>query len=380
MAYHELVGACEAISASIGPAELIPHFETGRPCLSFKALLRFDWSLLSESPRLRDMGALGTHLLGDWIESLEAWAAAYALEPEAELLISLAEGFPGAPPEVRLLRPVLESGSGGVVNGFFLGVPELLAAGWSPGTPLVAALQTVRESLPARGARAALCGGGGGGGGAPPLYNVQAYSASRARATALGCAAARAAYAHRSAAEGEFHFFSSAFASRFLGFDCPPGFDASGKMLLPMAALERVMRVELSEGLPGGGGGGGGGGSGGSAGAAAPGRRSVASLMRVDDADATTSESAMVFGIDSALGFTAFAGVREFTAPEPDMAIVPPEVLTNLGAAEGARLRVSAAASGWGERSEPPKQACGGASEASPEASVASVSEVARGN
>ena len=328
-AYHELVAVCDSISTSVGPAEMIPHYETGRLSLTFKASLRFDWSLLDESAALREMGVLGTELLGDWLDSLQRWADLWELEPEVEVLVSLCEAYPAVPPEIRLLRPVLESGSGGVINGFLMGVPSLFPAGWAP-TTLAAALQAVREALAMHGARAALPSIPSS---APSLYSVQAYSATRTRAH-MDTESSRAAFAHRSTAEIDFYFFSSAYATRFLAAEIPPGFDAGGKMLLPMAALERVMRVELSEGLPpvrsvGGGGG-----------ASSSVSATVKSLLAVADADATTSESAMVFGIDSPLGFSAFAGVREFTSPEPDIAIVPPEMLANLGVPEGSKLRV----------------------------------------
>jgi hypothetical protein len=291
-------------------------------------------------------GAIAKTYFNAFYESLLAWAEAFNNRvAEVELYVILPEDFPRAPPEVRMLRPILETGTGGVVNGFFVGVPELFPRGWAPGTTLARVFGWLRASLPARGAlvdaRSAA------------FYSIQAYAATRGRVVG----ATAPAPAHKSDFSQLYYVFSSPFAERFMAAVCPAGFDAGGKALFPTAALERVMRTELRDGLAAGADGGGAGLGGGSAllgaavtaaGLAGRGGGAASSalteqLLSVNADDAMTSEAAMVFELHSPLGFSTFVGVREFTSPEPDMIIVPPEMLANLGIAEGTQLRVTRA-------------------------------------
>ena len=153
------------IRAGVGEKEFLPHHETGVPTLTFKVNLRLDEEDCDGEP-----SAL------DFLESLRGWGEVWNTPPELELLFMVPEDYPAAPPEVRLLRPILVAGTGGVQNGFFQGLPELYPAGWRPGTPLPDVLAMLRGCLLGRGARVVES--------TNAFYTLDAYAATRRRVIA----------------------------------------------------------------------------------------------------------------------------------------------------------------------------------------------------
>jgi hypothetical protein len=336
-AYLSFTSLAPSLQVSLGAPELLPHYDTGEPSLSFIASLRFGAADCEGAH-----GASAARL----VAGLYEWAAAVrGREPMVDLILTLPRAFPASPPEVRVLRPLLEAGTGGVQDGFPLGVPELFHQAWAPNTPLSEALPlavgAVRRCLLRHGAVVAA-----GGAAARANYALPAYRATRRRALFPPDAWMRSV-CHRSGFQKDYRVFSSVFAQLFMSVDVPPGFDAGGKALLPMSALELVMRSELREGLEAGSAAGwlrgasaaaaaaAGGGNGGGGGA-----RGLAGLLSVDAADSTTGESAMIFAMFGALETPVFMGVREFTSPDPGVVIVPPEMLANLGVPEGSAVRL----------------------------------------
>ena len=350
-AYVALSARSEELKISVGGAEELPHYATGSPSLNFVVSVTYDPTDSEPSPHANLCrtspsagGSISRTYFTAFYESLLAWSEKHNVPPEVDIFVTLPSDFPRSPPEVRVLRPVFEAGTGGVINGFLMGVPELFPRGWAPGTTLAKVIGWVKGSLPGRGALVDVK--------SQSFYSLQAYAATRRRVVG----AAVTAPAHRSDFSQNYFVFSSSFAERFMAARVPDGFDAGGKALFPTAALERVMRTELRDGLNAGaavsGGRGVGGGSAllgaavtaaGLAGRSAGGGVSMDQLLNVNADDAMTSEAAMVFELHSPLGFSTFVGVREFTSPEPDMIIIPPEMLANLGIVEGTQVRVTRA-------------------------------------
>ena len=335
-AYAALLSLAPSLNLTLGPPEALPHYDTAEPALSFLVGLRF-----SAEDAAPPHSASAARL----ISGLHDWAETWARQPQVDLLLCLPSGFPACPPEVRVLRPLLEPGTGGVLNGFLLGVPELFYQAWSPQTQLLSALPEalgwVRGCLLRNGARV--------NGGANANYTLDAYRATRRRALLPPSDAWAHSVWHRSRFSKHYTIFSSAFAQLFMSMDLPPGFDAGGKALLPMSALELVMRSELREGLEAGGaagwlreagaaGEGGSGGGGGGASARTPRGADLSSLLSVAPEESSTGESAMLFAIYGAMEAPVYVGVREFTAPDPTVIIVPPETLANLGVPEGSAV------------------------------------------
>ena len=321
-AYQELylAAASPLVRAVISPCEPITHHETGVPTLMFKASLAFDDTDLAGAPEG-----------GVFLRGLREWGEVWQQAAEVEVLIWLPESYPAEPPEVRMLRPVLVAGTGGVQNGFFLRLPELFTRGWVPSTPLADVIGWLRGCLLGCGTLAP----------SPAevraetnaFYTLDAYSATRRRVLSPPM---DPSIMHRSGFQHNYTIVSSHFAQYAMYASVPPGFEAGGKALLPMHALELLMRSELQEGLD-----------------AAPSsanflginldaataegtpRGDALNTLLVGQDDAMTSESAMLFAASSVLNFPVFLGCREFTSPEPGVIIVPSEVLANMGVAEG---------------------------------------------
>lgn len=133
--YAELASASESLRVDVGEPEMLPHYATEEPSLYFLASLRFD-------PADAE-GAGGAHA-ARLVEGLFAWAERWGQSPCVDLMVILPPDFPARPPEVRVLRPLLESGTGGVMNGFFLGLPALFPAGWTARTGLPGSVALVR--------------------------------------------------------------------------------------------------------------------------------------------------------------------------------------------------------------------------------------------
>jgi hypothetical protein len=325
-AYSALCAAASSphVRAEVSPPEMLPHHTSGIDALTFKVSLAFDETDLEGCPDARV-----------FLRGLREWAEIWEQTPEVEVLFVLPEGFSGAPVELRMLRPVLAAGTGGVQNGFFLGLPELYPRGWLPSTPLVDIVGLVRACLLGKGL---LCK-------APAevrsdvnaFYTLDAYAATRRRVLEP---CLDPSILHRSGFSHLYTVVSSHFAQYAMYTNVPSGFDAGGKALLPMHALELLMRSELREGLEA---------PEGTnmlginleaiTGAGTP-RGDALNTLLVGQDEAMTSEAAMIFAASSALEFPVFVGVREFTSPEPGVIIVPREVLENMGCAEGSVINL----------------------------------------
>jgi hypothetical protein len=106
--------------------------------------------------------------------------------------------------------------------------------------------------------------------------------------------------------------FSATFAECRLHFPLQgqAHFEYGNKVLLSSTLLEELMRSEMS-----------------ADGDASPHGAALGALgFEVGRQQSATSDSAMVFELLSPCGHPVYVGVAEFTAPEPDMASVPPEM------------------------------------------------------
>jgi hypothetical protein len=257
-------------------------------------------------------------------ERLLAWADRHSAPVAFDVLVSLPEpapDCPAAPPELRLLRPLLVPGTGGVLNGAFVRLPSLLPAGWDPYVGLPQVRSWVRESLWEHAATPLLETGG--------TYAVDAYRATRdfiLRGKPLP-----AAHAHSSGFVQSYTAFSSTWAVANMRATVPPGFHAGNKLLLPSSALELLVRSELN----------------GADGRALVGFSPLSSAlplsmlaMGAGPEASSVSDSAMVFELTGPLGYPVYAGVREFTSPEPGVVILPPSLLLEAGLSEGSKVNL----------------------------------------
>ena len=257
-----------------------------------------------------------------------------------------ADSFPLVPPEVRLLRPLLRPATGagtggGVVNGFFVGVPQLLPQGWVPGVGLPMVLRWVRECLLRNGARVRVD--------TNAFFNVQAFQASRR----LFRSVPRYALRHRSGFRREARpataasiaaasttsigglvVVSATFAEFSMQFalQAQPHFEYGNKVLLSSALLELLMRPEM--GVPADA-------DTGSLRARAARMRGAAAAAADEAAMSATSEAAMIFELLSPQGHPVYVGVAEFTSPEPFVIVAPQQVMDLLRVRDGAELTVT---------------------------------------
>lgn len=233
-------------------------------------------------------------------------------------MISLPDNYPRSPPEVRLLRPLLDHDTGGIVNGFFTGIPRLLPIGWNPYCSLPICLQWIRDCLRDKEARVNKD--------TNAFYNLHAYSATRKLIQSHPSPRLR----HSTHFEKKLIAYSGAYCESVLQMSMRPDFHYGNKVLLPPATLELLVRSELqdtaavaqrlrSEGITG---------------------TSLAALL-TESENSSTSESAMIFELVSPLRYPVYAGVAEFTAPEPNMIILPEPVMSALAIVEGTEITVS---------------------------------------
>jgi len=254
----------------------------------------------------------------EFYEDLINWTERWNTEPIIEIMISLHDNYPSKPPEIRLLRPILEYGTGGITNGFFIGIPRLLPLGWNPYCSLSICLQWIRDCLWQKEAKVNKE--------TNAFYNIQTYSATRKLITSFPAPQLR----HPTKFVKKLIAYSGAYCDSVLQVPMRPDFHYGNKVLLPPATLELLVRTELqdtakiaqqlrSQGIQGSG---------------------LAALLSESE-NSSTSESAMVFELVSPLGFPIYAGVAEFTAPEPNMIILPEPVMTALAINEGTEITVS---------------------------------------
>jgi trimeric autotransporter adhesin len=254
-----------------------------------------------------------------FVHGMRLLADRFGVDPVLEVSFVVPPVFPLAPPEVRLLRPLLEEGTGGVINGALL-LPALLPAGWSPQFSLAAAVSFVHDHLAHGGAAVDAHGGAAVDAHAPAFYCVQAFRATQDR-LATATAASAAACAHPHAFVRRMVAYSSRFAQRVMGLRVPPAFEAGNRVLAPVALLELLARGETEALVAAAAAGAGGG-----AGSGARGR-----FDSVDD-DASFSEAAaMTFAVTGALGVAAYVGVADFCVPHADVLVLPATTLAALG-------------------------------------------------
>lgn len=244
---------------------------------------------------------------------------------------------------MRLLRPILKPGispnsGGGVVNGFFSGVPQLLPAGWSPSTSLPMVLRLIRDCLISNKARVVVD--------TNAFYNIQAYNSARRMALAtpryslrhkcnfrkevnfskIGASGGRSVTG-ASSTSGGLIIFSATFAEFHLQFPVSgqEHFEYGNKVLLSESTLEVLLRSEI--GMDGD-----------------SSSRSFASsggFGTVGRQASASSESAMVFELLSPLGFPVYVGVSQFTSPEPNIVIAPQQIMNALRVREGTEITVT---------------------------------------
>jgi hypothetical protein len=247
--------------------------------------------------------------------------------------------FPLRPPEVRLLRPILKPGTspnsgGGVVNGFFAGIPQLLPAGWSPSTSLPMVIRLIRECLISNKARVVVD--------TNAFYNIQAYNSARRMALSTPryslrhkCNFRREVNFSRaggssgrsltgSSSNGGLIIFSATFAEFHLQFPISGSehFEYGNKVLLSESALEVLLRSEI--------------GRDGDASSSSSGSFGIVGRQA-----SASSESAMVFELLSPLGFPVYVGVAQFTSPEPNIIIAPQQIMNALRVREGTEITVT---------------------------------------
>jgi len=251
--------------------------------------------------------------------------------------------FPLRPPEVRLLRPILKPGispnsGGGVVNGFFSGVPQLLPAGWSPSTSLPMVLRLIRDCLISNKARVVVD--------TNAFYNIQAYNSARRMALATpryslrhkcnfrkevnfsktGASGGRS-ITGASSTSGGLIIFSATFAEFHLQFPVSgqEHFEYGNKVLLSESTLEVLLRSEI--GMDGD--------------SSSRSFGSSGGFGTVGRQASASSESAMVFELLSPMGFPVYVGVSQFTSPEPNIVIAPQQIMNALRVREGTEITVT---------------------------------------
>jgi len=213
-------------------------------------------------------------------------------------------------PTLRILYPMLEHGTGRVLNGFPV-VPGLLPQGCSPLFDALTAVQWVRDLLLCHGARVDLeCSA---------FYNKQGFEAVRRKLFA----APSPSIGHPKPLQRRLCAYSSAFALEVMGLELPDGFDCGNKVLLSPVLLHQLAAGDAPAGR----------------GAEGPLGHASASLLS-DAGHGFEDEAALTFELVSPLGFPTYCGVAEFTCPHPDAVILPAAMMACLCVAEGTELAV----------------------------------------
>jgi hypothetical protein len=218
----------------------------------------------------------------------------------------------GAPlmPTLRILYPMLEHGTGRVLNGFPV-VPGLLPQGCSPLFDALTGVQWVRDLLVSHGARVDLeCSA---------FYNKQGFEAVRRKLFS----APSPSIGHPKPLQRRLCAYSSAFALEVMGLELPDGFDCGNKVLLSPVLLHQLAAGDAPAGR----------------GAEGPLGHAGASLLS-DAGHGFEDEAALTFELVSHLGFPTYCGVAEFTCPHPDAVILPAAMMACLCAPEGTELAV----------------------------------------
>lgn len=371
-AYSLLTASASDGSIRVQPAEILPDGD-GRSSLAFIVQLIFE---STDEDNTSMLGSSDSGKVSDnekmFYEDLKVWTLNNnGSEPAVTLMMMLPIGgdlpssttssssissnlvipissstpsgvFPLRPPEVRLLRPILKPGTsiesgGGVVNGFFAGIPQLLPAGWSPSTGLPMVLRWIRDCLISNGARVVVD--------TNAFYNVQAYNSARKMALTSpkyslrhkcnfrrevnysrignGNGSGRSTTSS-STSVGGLIIFSAAFAEFNLQFPISgqEHFEYGNKILLSESTLEVLLRSEIGMDSD-------------------ISSSSSSRFGMVGRSTSASSESAMVFELQSPFGFPVYVGVAEFTSPEPNIIIAPQQVMNALRVCEGTEITVT---------------------------------------
>lgn len=241
-------------------------------------------------------------------DQLMQWSQFWNTAPSVDVLFMIPKSFPKRPPNVRLIRPMLEHGTGGVMNGYFLRIPRLFKKGWNSNYELPVIIPWIRDCLTKHRAKIDMntCA----------MYNAQAFLATLQKIQSLPCAPN---YYHKSKYQKEHIVYSGSFAATYLHVALPQGFEYGNKVLLHTSVLEEILRHEMNY----------------------LGEAGSTSLALGHGSESNTDDSAMIFELLSHLGFSSFCGVREFTSPEPNIIIVPTETLLSMGVPEGSKIRLT---------------------------------------
>jgi hypothetical protein len=275
-------------------------------------------------------------------EQLRQWARRYDVEPAVTLMVIVPALFPIQPPRVRVVAPLLVHGS---TRDFINGVPilpSLMNDGWNATTELITIMQHCRERLLFGDAAIAMDAPGCG------MFPLQAAAATTARLQARRAPGID----HRRPFARKFFAYSARFVLESLHLEVPEGLEMGNKVrrcrggdhthvdippppphhppspaqiLLSTVVLASMMAARAPLDLD----------------EHAPISAIYPTAMRraaSHDENVLTEGGAAVFEMTSYTGVPAYVGVREFTAPLPDMAIVPTQVMLEMGITDGAEV------------------------------------------
>jgi len=247
-------------------------------------------------------------------KDLEAHAKRHNLDAaQVRIEIRFPAEYPKRPPEVRLVRPILQMYTGSCSGGAF-GIPQLLREGWIPEERILDLIVELKRTLE-RSARVEMSSNAS--------YPRSTFEASLAR---IG-ARTKNAFETAHSISGTFYCYSGSLARSVMRLRIPETFESGNKVLLPGSVLEKLqrrgagIRSNSSDGLRSASSGGSDGGIGGGFGAIMGG-------------------GGLVFEITSPMGISSFCGVLQFNAPEDNMVIVPDWMMSNVFARNGMEVQL----------------------------------------
>ena len=304
VAHADLVAAATGSALHVGPLER----EIGSPPRCLVTLL-----VAGAPPPIPELAAATAQLYAD----VEAWAQRYGETAGLELELCFPEDFPLAMPRLRLLRPILVRGTGGVNCGAFI-TPELMPDGWHPSSNATDLARIVRTCLARWLARVDMS--------TSAAYPVRAFEAAAHRISLRR----DPSLLHPQRFRRVMTVCSGGFAQSVMGQRIPVGFEHGNRALLPSSTLELLARAELKDMAR--------------TEAEHPtifGRRTGDVGAAEEEPASFVAESAMLFELVSALRFPVYVGVREFTVSDDRIIVVPGAVLAAMGVPEASDVTVS---------------------------------------